>query len=310
MAQITRSTKVNGGTTLAANTLARAADVETDMLTLFTAHNNHDSGSSKWTVVSAEGATSVPLVVNNSSGTQDIAQFNDNGTTVLAIKDGGQLQASNGTAAAPTFGFSSSGNTDNGMYLVGSDNLGFSVGGTKRLDISSTAITSALPLAMGSSKITGLAAATANGDAIRYEQNIYKTAPAFSTTTTQTSTTSSTYQSTNSTASITPSSSSARIKITISSTVIVDRIATTMRVSLFRGATDLDPGGGGNGIYTVKTPADVAMRVPLHLTFIDSPATTSSTTYTVKILSSDGANAVIWAPTNAGPGIMVLEEIV
>lgn len=98
MAQISRSTKVNGGTTLASNTLARAADVETDMLTLFNAHNNADTGTTKWTVVSVEGSSSVPLVVSNSSGTQNIANFQDNGSNVLTVADGGTttVTATNG----------------------------------------------------------------------------------------------------------------------------------------------------------------------------------------------------------------------
>lgn len=53
MATVSRSTKISGGTTLQSATVARAADVETDMLTLFNAHNNHDSGASRWTVTDA-----------------------------------------------------------------------------------------------------------------------------------------------------------------------------------------------------------------------------------------------------------------
>ena len=168
MAQISRSTKVNGGTTLTASTTARAVDVETDMATLVNAHNNHDSGSSSWTVVKAAGATSVPLDVDNSTGTQNIATFKDNGAAVLAIKDGGQLQAADGSVTAPEYGFAS--DTDNGMYLIGANNVGFAAGGTKRLDISSTAITSALPVAMGANKITGLADGTVATDAAAFGQ--------------------------------------------------------------------------------------------------------------------------------------------
>lgn len=91
MAQISRSTKVGGGTVLQANTLARAADVETDVLTLFNAHNNHDSGTSSWTVVKAEGSSSVPLISNNSTGTQNIFEAKDNGTTVVSVADGGAV---------------------------------------------------------------------------------------------------------------------------------------------------------------------------------------------------------------------------
>ena len=91
MAQITRSTKVGGGTTLQSNTLARAADVEADVLTLFNAHNNHDAGTSKWQVGSFENATSTVVIANNSTGTNDILDLRDNGTSVFKVADGGTI---------------------------------------------------------------------------------------------------------------------------------------------------------------------------------------------------------------------------
>lgn len=51
----------------------------------------------------------------------------------------GALKGANGTAAAPSYGFNSDPNT--GMYRIGADNLGFSVGGTKIVDIASTGVT-------------------------------------------------------------------------------------------------------------------------------------------------------------------------
>ena len=44
--------------------------------------------------------------------------------------------------------------------------------GIPRLTIADTVLTASIPLAMGANKITGLGAATANGDALRYEQLI------------------------------------------------------------------------------------------------------------------------------------------
>ncbi len=140
MAQITRSTKVGGGTVLQSNTLARAADVETDVLTLFTHANNLDTGTEKHTVVSAEGSTTVPLTVNNSTGTQNIANFQDNGTSVLTVADGGIV------TVAPA--------------------------GTTKVVANSSGLTlsNSATIAMGSAKITGLASATATGDAVAYDQ--------------------------------------------------------------------------------------------------------------------------------------------
>lgn len=140
MAQITRSTKVSGGTTLQSNTLARAQDVETDMLALFNAHNNHDTGTSKWQVGSFENATSTVVIANNSTGTNDIFDARDNGTSAFKIADGGTI------THAP--------------------------GGTTKLVANSSGLTlsNSATIAMGSAKITGLAAGTTSGDAIRYEQ--------------------------------------------------------------------------------------------------------------------------------------------
>lgn len=120
MAQVTRSTKVGGGTTLQSNTLARAADVEIDMLTLFNAHNNHDTGTSKWTAIVAEGVTTVPLTANNSTGTQNIANFQDNGTNVLSIADGGATTIlAAGASAVP---LTVNNGTSTGSILIVKDN--------------------------------------------------------------------------------------------------------------------------------------------------------------------------------------------
>lgn len=122
MAQLTRSTKIGGGVTLQANTTARAADVETDMALLFSTLNGYDAGTTKWAVVSAQNSSATPLIADNSTGTNNIAEFKDNGTSVVTIANGGTMTMNGGT------------------------------------------------IAMGSAKITGLAAGTANGDALRWEQ--------------------------------------------------------------------------------------------------------------------------------------------
>jgi hypothetical protein len=51
---------------------------------------------------------------------------------------GGTFLAADGAAAAPSFSFNSTGNSDNGMFLVSSDSLGFSTAGTERLRMTST----------------------------------------------------------------------------------------------------------------------------------------------------------------------------
>lgn len=61
------------------------------------------------------------------------------GTTSLT-----EVEVGNGTAAAPSMSFTSDTNT--GIYRVGADNLGISTGGTLAVDVSTTAVTSALPV--------------------------------------------------------------------------------------------------------------------------------------------------------------------
>lgn len=55
--------------------------------------NNRNSGSSKWDNFYVLTATTVPLIANNSTGTQDIVNFKDNGTTVFQILDGGYISS-------------------------------------------------------------------------------------------------------------------------------------------------------------------------------------------------------------------------
>jgi len=113
MAQISRSTKVNGTTTLASSTLARAVDVETDAATLVAAHNNHDNGVSIWSVLSSNNASSIPLLVDNLNGTQNIVNFRDNGTNVLTVADGGLTTVRNTSASGKTLITNNSTSTGN-----------------------------------------------------------------------------------------------------------------------------------------------------------------------------------------------------
>lgn len=279
MAQISRSTKIGGGTTLSSNTLARAADVETDMLTLLNAHNNHDTAASAWTAVSASGSTTVPLSVDNSSGTQNIANFKDNGTTVLSVADGGTV------TIAPA--------------------------GTTKVVANSSGLTlsNSATIAMGTAKITGLAAATTTGDAVRFEQLILKAAPVIATDTTATSTTTNIAgggASTNTVASITPTSSSSRVRITVHGNLTPAVNGATATVTLYRnGSTNL----GGATWFTKTVVGGATICAPTSMVYIDSPASTSSTTYAVRVASQDGASTVYWNKDSL-TSVIILEEIV
>ncbi len=67
----------------------QAAQFNTNYSDIVTYINNRNSGSATWDGMYILHATNVPLTANNSTGTQDIAQFKDNGTLVGEIFNGG-----------------------------------------------------------------------------------------------------------------------------------------------------------------------------------------------------------------------------
>lgn len=269
MAAISRSYTFTDGTD------AYGSQVQTEFATVYDAWNNHDAGTSSWTVVSTSNASTTPLISNNSSGTNNIAEFKDNGTAVVTVADGGTVT--------------------------------FAPGGTTKVVANSSGLTlsNSATIAMGSAKITGLAAATANGEAVRFEQIFFGfQAPVQFSTTTTSSTTSSTYANSALTASITPTSASHRVKITLHTSLSCATSGEDIQVSIFRGATDL---GGANG-FAYNTAAFSNGLTPCALVYIDSPATTSATTYMLKLKSPDNTTSV--SVNNGETSIIVLEEIV
>ena len=157
-------------------------------------------------------------------------------------------------------------------------------------------------LAMGSNKITGLANGTASTDAaafgqVKYLQTILgNNHTAFTTT-------SATFVTSNCSATITPTSASNRVKITATFTVGVSGGTDTLQFTLARGTTDLSASGNGFGEFAAANNNYSTVSI----TFIDSPATTSATTYNVRVLIQGGNTAHIG---NTLDTPMVLEEIV
>ena len=67
----------------------------------------------------------------------------DLGSAALQWKNAylsGKILAGNGTAAAPSYSFGSTGNDDNGMYLYGSEKLGWSIAGSAKMVLSATGL--------------------------------------------------------------------------------------------------------------------------------------------------------------------------
>lgn len=161
-------------------------------------------------------------------------------------------------------------------------------------------------IAMGANKITGLANGTASTDAAAFGQ--IKTgvqAVVQATGTTSTSITSDTQTNTVITASITPTSASNRVRITVTFTISVDTASGGCLISLKRGTTDIS--GGASGFQTFGNTTN-ALRTGSTLSFIDSPATTSATAYTLT-----GTNVLNAGSVSIGTGrlwVIQLEEIV
>lgn len=100
---------------------AFGSQVESEFDTIYDAWNNHDAGTSKWTVISVLNASAVPLIADNSTGTNDIVNFKDNGTTVFKIADSGAatVTAINGTAVVP---LTVNNGTSTGSIFLAQDN--------------------------------------------------------------------------------------------------------------------------------------------------------------------------------------------
>ena len=128
-------------------------------------------------------------------------------------------------------------------------------------------------------------------------------------TATNVSSTSSTYADTGLTAAITPSSSSSKILVIVNQPGCQKYTNTTvLGLKLFRGSTELvkfesqfginsnnsyDVNGGGNGV-----------------THLDSPSTTSATTYKVQFktdVTANGAQMIV--NRNNAPGCITLMEV-
>jgi len=121
--------------------------------------------------------------------------------------------------------------------------------------------------------------------------------------TTSVSSTSSTYVTTGLSASITPSSTSSKILVLTNFASQIATSSNTIRLTLKRGATDIDTSGDGFAKLRV-TANNLFGNTPMNV--LDSPATTSSTTYEAFFKSSSGTAEVMAGNSS---GIMILMEI-
>lgn len=158
-------------------------------------------------------------------------------------------------------------------------------------------------IAMGATKITGLANGTVSTDAAAYGQvKILQVVQA--TTTTAFSSSSASFVDTNLSGSITPSSASSRVLVFVMGQCRNSTSNNTF-FTILRGSTNLGDttsGFGRCGNSSVNTFTGVTA-----LQYVDSPATTSSTTYKVQIKTDGGTGT--WGIDSGVPQVMILMEV-
>jgi hypothetical protein len=118
----------------------------------------------------------------------------------------------------------------------------------------------------------------------------------------QNSTSSSSYVDTGVTGSITPTSASSKILVVVSGQSMA-AASTNGAAALKRGSTVV-----ADGISWFTAGSNSNIWFPASFSYLDSPATTSSTTYTVQIRVEAGTNAR-WGWGTASTQTMVLMEI-
>lgn len=113
--------------------------------------------------------------------------------------------------------------------------------------------------------------------------------------------------------SITPISATSKIMICLNGggAYMGAGTSVTMRVTVYRGATDLSAGYGitNNGMVRFSTAGGSWQLTPHSIMWLDSPATTSSTTYTIYFRNADSAATVDFSNTDRGITTLTLMEI-
>ena len=130
------------------------------------------------------------------------------------------------------------------------------------------------------------------------------------TATSNNSTTSSTYVTTNHSVTITPSSSTSTIWINLSA--VGGNITGTniAAYTIYRGGSNIAP---SSSAFVLMSPSQTAtIYFPFAINYLDSPATTSATTYTVYMRSQNGSGTVQYGsnPSSVTPSnILTVMEI-
>ena len=133
------------------------------------------------------------------------------------------------------------------------------------------------------------------------------------TTDTLATTTSQTFQNTNLSASITPSNTSSKVLVMISQDFLISRTSGTTDmgagIAIFRSTTNIFPGVAGEQmyIYFSNHSGSGYMANRVSLSYLDSPSTTSSTTYSTKMFAQQASGTVSANGTGLTASIILME---
>lgn len=234
-------------------TTAYGSQVEAEIGNIVTVLNNLNTAATTWGQVSSAHVTNVPLIADCSAGSQHIADFKNNSVIKASVSSAGLV-----TCVGLT--------TTNGITNSGA------------------------AIAAGSQKITGLANGTTSGDALAYGQlspGMIKQRVETNAFTGNTITSASYTDITGASVTITPSASTSVIRVIV---IMQCGAAFTNNneITVIRGSTDI---GGTNGVVTFTQNAAANGNYLIAFSIIDSPATTSSTTYKLQA-KSDGTHSL------------------
>ncbi len=117
----------------------------------------------------------------------------------------------------------------------------------------------------------------------------------------QVSTTSTTFTSTPLNVSITPKFATSKILIIYSGSIYINSSGNTAFQTIYRNSTNL---GGTNGFCEINVGGT---WIPTNATYLDSPATTSSTTYTIYFRTTNSGNTTYFGGDSITNTITLME---
>lgn len=254
----------------------------TGSTTIFNLVNSYTVGGHTL-IVTYDGVTMTPGA--------SIDYLETNSTTVTfnnALVSGQKVSFIFSQPATSTSGNVNSGTSGQFSYYASS---GTTLSGQSSLTLSGSNVS------LNSNKIVNLANGTTSTDAVAFGQIKVLQTVSF-TTTSGTGTSSTSFVASNLTTSITPTSSSSKIIIIISGPFI-SASGGQSKISLSRGGSNIL---GSNGFLST---GNTNFEWPVSYTYLDSPATTASTTYAVTIAASSGT--VTFGDTNMTQSMLLME---